>query len=323
MVRRIAATLFAACLAAGTAYGVELKIGMSETTMDPHYHNLRVNNEVLHHVFEALSSVDKSGRVRPLLTKQWTALDDTTWKFELRQDVTFHDGGAFTANDLIYTACRVDQIADSPSPFTLYTKAMASIEAADPHTLIIKTAARHPLLPAELSEIGILSARANGAGGDLTYPTGCATVAAWPQRRDFDTGERAIGTGQFRFATFVANDSVTLERNRDYWSYSSTWERLTFRTILDSDARTAALIAREVDFIAAPAAAKIPWLEFSGSFAVDGGTSSRMAYLQFDHRDDAAAGLTGTDGRSPFTDRRVRAAVAHAIDRSAIVAQLG
>lgn len=325
MVCKTTATIFAACLAVGTAHGVELKIGMSETptTMGPHYHNLRVNNEVLHHVFEALSSVDKKGSVRPLLAKQWTALDDTTWKFELRQDVMFHDGGAFTANDFIYTACRVDQVADSPSPFTLYTRAMASIEAADPYTLIIKTAAPHPSLPGELSKIGILSARANGADGELSYPSGCATIAAWPQRREFDTGERAIGTGQFTFAGMVANDTITLVRNRDYWASNSTWERMIFRTILDSDMRTAALLAREVDFIATPAAAKIPWLEFNGSFTVDGGTSSRMVYLQFDHRDGAAAGLTGTEGRNPFADRRVRAAVAHAIDRNAIVAQIG
>ena len=84
-----------------------------------------------------------------------------------------------------------------------------------------------------------------------------------------------------------------------------------------------ALTERAVYFIAAPAAAKISWFKMSGSYNVDGGTSSRMVYLQFDHREQAAAGVTGTGGRNPFADQRVRAAVAHAIDQAAIVAALG
>src|SRR5215469_18521014 len=144
----------------------ELKIGLSAepSAMDPHFHNLTPNNSLTKHIFDRLTDQDETQHLQPSLALSWRTTDDTTWEFKLRPSVKFSNGDDFTANDVIYSYCRAPRVENSPSSFGIYLREIAAMSAPDPLTVVIKTDAPHPLLATELSTIGILSAKANGAG---------------------------------------------------------------------------------------------------------------------------------------------------------------
>src|SRR5579859_6391692 len=79
------------------AADLRLGIGAEATTLDPHYYNLNPNMEVDDHLYDYLLSFDAQGRLIPGLATAWKAVDDTTWEFALRRNVTFHDGSPLTS----------------------------------------------------------------------------------------------------------------------------------------------------------------------------------------------------------------------------------
>src|SRR6266540_1356288 len=126
---------------AGAAGAQELKIALSAepSAMDPHFHNLTPNNSVLKHIFDRLTDQDENQTVGPSLAVAWRTINDTTWEFKLRPGVTFSNGAAFTANDVIYSVCRAPRVENSPSSFGLYVRAISGMTAPDPLTLIVTT----------------------------------------------------------------------------------------------------------------------------------------------------------------------------------------
>lgn len=90
------------------------------------------------------------------LVTEWKALDDTTWEFKLRAGVRFHDGSAFGPEDVVASLKRVAWMPNSPSPFTIYTRAITDTIIIDPTTIRFKTAAPYPLMPVDISSIHII-----------------------------------------------------------------------------------------------------------------------------------------------------------------------
>jgi peptide/nickel transport system substrate-binding protein len=316
-----AAAMILAAASIGTAGADELTIGLAAepSAMDPHYHNLGPNNAMRTHIFESLVWQDAEQLLEPQLAESWRTLDDTTWEFKLRQGVKFHDGTDFDAQDVIYTVCRIPMVQDSPSSLAIYTKAIAGMEAPDPHTLIIKTDTAYPLLPTELANWGVLSAESNGVEGDITFSReGCDGMGEPPTTAQFNSGEAAIGTGPYKFVSFTPGDRIVLERNDDYWGEQPEWTRVTFRPITSDGPRVAALLAGDVDFIEKPPIQDLERIK-SGGFGVAEELSNRVIYLHFDHAQEPSPGITGTDDKNPFKDIRVREAVSKAINREAIV----
>ena len=109
-------------LAASAAEGRELRIGLAAepTSVDPHFHNLNPNNALRRHIFDALIDTDPQMKLKPALAVSWTAKDATTWEIKLRPGVKFSNGDPFTANDVIYTFCRVPLVENSPSSFATF-----------------------------------------------------------------------------------------------------------------------------------------------------------------------------------------------------------
>src|SRR5258708_37869837 len=166
-----------------SAQAQELKIGLSAepSAMDPHFHNLTPNHSATKHIFDRLLDQDENQRIQPMLATSWTNLDDTTWEFKLRPGAKFTDGGDLTANDVIYSYCRAPRVENSPSSMALNVRAIIDMKAPDPLPLSIKTDDAHPLLPAEISTVAIISAKANGAG-EVTFDRAeCQGVGTYPK----------------------------------------------------------------------------------------------------------------------------------------------
>lgn len=316
------ASLPLAMILATPAFAEDLTIGLASepTSIDPHFHNLGPNNQLRMHIFEGLTQSDEAQRTVPSLATEWEVVDDNTWRFKLREGVTFSDGTPFDATDVVYTICRVPTVENSPSSFVGFISGISAIEIEDPHTMIFRTDAPVPLLPTNLANVGILSAE-NYGGENVVYNGGaCDDLGTPPQATDFDDPSVAVGTGPYVLENFARGDAITLGANESYWGGAPTWDTVVMRPIANEGARVAALLAGDVDVIETPPIQDFDRIRQEGN-QIAQGLSNRVIYLHLDQNPEEGhvpPGVEGTDGENPFTDVRVREAISKAIDRQAI-----
>jgi peptide/nickel transport system substrate-binding protein len=220
-------------VAGAGAQQLDIALSTPITTLDPHFHNLTPNNGMARHVFEPLIASDENQRLHPGLAESWKALSDTEWEIRLRKGVKWHDGSDFTADDVLATFKRVPNVPNSPASFAVFVRQITDIQALDKHTLRLKTASAHPLLPSDLSAV-------------LIVPKAVAETA---KTEDFNSGKAMIGTGPYKFAEYVAGDRVVVVRNDAYWGTKPHWAKARFKMITSAPARVAALLAGDVEII--------------------------------------------------------------------------
>jgi peptide/nickel transport system substrate-binding protein len=297
--------------AEGRAQTLTMGVGAPVTSIDPHYHQLSPNIAVGHMIFDGLTSTDGNARVIPDLAESWQAIDETTWEFKLRRGVRFHNGSEFTAEDVAFTFQRVPNVPNSPSSYGIYTRPIRQVEIVDSHTLRLKTATPYPLMPTDLANIMILDRETHAN----------ATTEG------FNAGPMAVGTGPFRMVSHRNGDRIEFERNDAYWGQKPHWQRVNYRMITNDAARTAALLAGDVDFIDQVPTSDLAKLRNDQRLMLSEITGLRLIYLSFDHsRAEASPFVTDNDGKpipqNPLKDARVRRALSLAIDRGAIVERI-
>jgi peptide/nickel transport system substrate-binding protein len=310
-----AACAWAACCAAiapGTARAdasdtLVLAVGAPVTSIDPHYHNLSPNNSLTSHIFERLVGRDALARPIPGLALSWSAVEPTTWEFRLRQ-AHFHDGSAFTAEDVAYSLARVPRVRNSPSSFATFVQAVTGVDIVDAHTVRMHTAAPYPLLPVDLADVAIIS---HALGAD-------------PATEDFNSGRDAIGTGPFRFVSFKPGAGIELERNEEWWGEKPAWRHVSYRIISNDGARTAALLAGDVALIDSVPTSDANRLREDKRVSISEIVGLRLIFLALDQgHETAPPSVTGPNGealaRNPLRDLRVRQALSLAINRPLLV----
>ena len=305
--KRIAVVLLGAVVAvlfAGTVGAADLRVGMKlePSSIDPHYHNLSPNNSFARHLFDRLVHTNEKQQLGPGLAVSWKPLSDTVWEFKLRQGVRFHDGSPFTADDVLFTFERAPNVEASPSSFGTYTKGK-TLTKVDDHTIHITTERPYPLMPNDVANINIISKK-NGEGAK----TG-----------DYNSGKAAIGTGPYKFVEWVPGDRLVLAKNPDYWGEKAAFDHVVIKPINSGPTRVAALLAGDVDMIDLVPTADIARLKTDPKVVLSQGVSNRVIYLHLDHDRDDSPFVTGTGGKNPLKDVRVRRAISKAINRPAIV----
>lgn len=309
--------------AASSASAQDLTIGLASepTSVDPHYHDLSPNNALNAHIYSGLAAVDAEQAIQPALATSWEAVDETTWVFNLREDVVFSDGSAFDADDVIYTFCRTMNNETSIGSVGTSTVAnFASVEAVDPHTVRITTTAVEPLMPELLAQVMILS---DGISehGEISFDleNNCGVTGAWPSIDDFNTGSAAIGTGPFVLEEFTLGSGIKLSRNDQYYGDAPDWESVEFVPVPSDGPRLAGILSGDYDLIENPAARDIPQIESRDGLEYVSTPSIRVIFLQLDVGREDSPHVSAPDGLNPLMDRRVRQAMSMAIDRQAIV----
>ena len=294
----------AAVLLAGNVGATDLRVGLKlePSSIDPHYHNLSPNNACARHIFDRLVQTDDKQRLHPGLALSWKPLNDTTWEFKLRQGVKFHDGSPFTADDVLFTFERAPNVEASPSSFALYTKGK-TLKRIDDHTIHITTERPYPLMPNDVAIINIISKK-HGEGAKTA---------------DYNSGKAAIGTGPYKFVEWVPGDRLVIEKNPDYWGEKAAFDHVVIKPISSGPTRVAALLAGDVEMIDLVPTADITRLKTDPKVVLSQGVSNRVIYLHLDHDRDDTPFVTGTGGKNPLKDVRVRKAISKAINRPAIV----
>jgi peptide/nickel transport system substrate-binding protein len=295
-------------LAAGSAAAADLTIGIGAdvTAIDPHYHNVTPNNNVAAHIFDYLVLRDERQKPIPGLAESWRTVDPLTWEFKLRKGVKFHDGSEFTAADVVASIERVPLVPNSPSPFTAYTKQIKEVTVVDPYTIRFRTAAPYPLMPTDMTQVAIISAKAAKASTE-----------------DFNSGKAAIGTGPYKLVRYAKGDRIELARHDGYWGGKTPWERVTLRLLPNDASRVAALLAGDVQAIEYVPTSDVARIRADKRLNVYKVIADRLIYLHMDSDRDVSPYVTDKDGKplakNPLKDPRVRKAISKAINRNAIV----
>ena len=249
-------------------------------------------------VLEGLVSYDLNLRPVPALATSWkTSADGLTTTFQLRKNVKWHDGKDFSAADVQYTLLEVWK---KLHPFGRAAFAnVTAVDTPDPHTVIIRLSSPAPYLINYINTYGaqILPRHLYEGKDVLSNPLNNAPV----------------GTGPFVFKEWVKGSHVRLERNPNYWQKDQPYlDGVVFKFIPDAAARTVALEAGEIDVALG---SSIP-LSNLGRFQY----KQRYRINTYYGRYLATIFLTQFNVRKPhFTDRRVRQALAYAIDRNALL----
>ena len=246
-----------------------------------------IDEVVYANIFEGLTRIDAQGEVRPALAENWSIADDgLVYTFRLRDGVTFHDGTSFDSADVRFSLERATA-PDSVNAQKGLFEPIASIATPDPHTVVVTL--KRPT-SAFLFNMG---------WGDA--------VIVGPESVDANK-TNPIGTGPFAFSEWVKGDRVEIRRNDTYWGPPVALAAATFKFINDPAAATAAMLAGDVDaFANFPAPEALAQFAADPRFEVVIGTTEGETILAINN------------AVPPLDDVRVRRAIAHAIDRQAII----
>lgn len=303
--KTFAALLLFTLLTVQPGIGAELRVGLSAspTSVDPQFYVVGPNSAMARNIFDGLVNQDEHQQLQPALALSWTIVDDTIWEFKLRPGVTFHDGTPFTAAAVVASIARVPLAArGSPSSFAAYVQDIASVEPVDDLTVRIMTTKPSPLLLNNLSRIAMLPASSKSL-----------TTA------ELNAGHGVIGTGSFKFESWVPNDRVVLARNPVYWGKPAQWDQVLFRIIQNDTARVAGLLTGELDVIENVPSTDVKTLQARKDVMVASVASNRVIYLAMDQDRANSPFAAGPDGGNPLRKAEVRRAISLALNRPGIV----
>ncbi len=279
-------------------------------TFDPHSAAHQPTFAVHIQVYEPLVDFNSSYEIEPSLAVAWKLIDATTWRFDLRRDVRFHDGTPFTSEDVVFS---LNRAISKTSDFKEYVPSIATAEALDDHSVRITTTVPDPILPDQLSEIFIMSKRwAMEHDALLPADYGDQTVT-YVERH-------ANGTGPFKLVSFEPGVGTVLARNPDWWGLAQNPHNLdgiVNTVIKDPAERLQALLSGKVDFVSDPPLADLGQIERTSGLKIERTNELRTIFLGLD-QGSRELRSSNIKGRNPFADRRVRQAVYQAIDEETI-----
>jgi peptide/nickel transport system substrate-binding protein len=274
---------------------------------DPFYLNTRELVVIGHHVWDTLVIIDpKTAEIKPLLATKWNWVDTTTLEMELRKGVKFHSGKEMDADDVVYTLNHASNKDNAIANFALLAW-IKSAEKVDANKIKINLNRPFPPALAYLAGLGFIMQKGHYDGAPVK-PDG---------KRDFGA-VKPNGTGPYKIVEVKPGDSILMEKNPDYFKDGFKGDpkisKVRFRTIKDSNTRTAELMTGAIDWIWDVPKDQAERIQANPAVTVENAKTLRVAYLQFD--------ANGVSGQKFFTEKRVRQAVAHAINREAITKNL-
>lgn len=239
-------------------------------------------------IFEGLVRMDADYGIVPALATEWEFESPNTWRFTLRDGVTFHDGQPFDANAVKYTFDRIAKAGGGTPGF-----GKDSTKVIDDLTVEVTPTFENRRFVEQIvhPEYSIVA------------PGTIPSLGKAPK-------DTPVGTGPFRFVEYQRQEQLVVERFDDYWGAPATLDKLTFRFIPEANARRLALEAEEVDLIIDAPREAIADLEAKGFVTNPSDVGAYEALY---------ANISGEKGYTILQDRAVRQAISYAIDRDTLV----
>jgi peptide/nickel transport system substrate-binding protein len=264
---------------------LQMAINGDIDNFDPAFNQLILYEATIRNtVFNSLVALDKDMRVVPGLAESWEQPDETTWIFNLRQGVTFHNGKPFSAEDVLHT---FDRTTEQQMTFASKLEPIDQVEALDDFTLQITLSRPVATFLDDMYDIAITPANVS----------------------DEELQQNPIGTGPFRFVSWTPNEAIELERNPDYWEAGKpSLDALTLRVLPDTTAAISNLLAGEVDAIYDVPVADAQSVQGNPDVVFQSPSASGSLFLI----------ELGIANNPDLQDAQVRRALAHTIDRETI-----
>lgn len=225
-----------------------------------------------------------NGKLMPRLAVSWEAVDDDTWRFKLRDGVTFSDGTTFDANDVKHSIERTlspDLVCENGVKF--FGGIKLSTEVHDPLTIDITADPPQPILPLLMSVMTIV-----------------------PEETPMKEYVREpIGTGPYKLSKWDLGQRIVLERRDDYWGEQPEVTKATYLFRTDDAVRAAMVPAGEADIV--------PLLNQN---------DANNPATDFSYLNSETLFLRLNEMAAPFDDIRVRKAMNMAVDRKAFIGTL-
>ncbi|WHY90939.1 glutathione ABC transporter substrate-binding protein [Neobacillus cucumis] len=240
-------------------------------------------------IYEGLVGRDKNSEIQPLLAEKWKQLDDTKWEFYLRKGVKFHDGSPFNAQAVKAT---FDRLLDPKvaSPRAVVFKMVKEVKVVDDYT--VQFILKEPFSP-------LLSILANHEG-DIISPKAIEKY-----------GKKIIqepdGTGPFAFKSWTPGQEIVLVKNKNYWGTQPKIDKVVFKVVPEETTRVSMLETGEAQIAEPLSVEMIDTVEGSQASEVYRSEGYGTEYIGFNVK------------KKPFTDVRVRKAIAHAIEMDSII----
>lgn len=282
--------IFAGALLASTAIGmahaqegeVTIVLGEELDLIDPCMATRsNIGRVVLQNISETLTELDVrgDGDVMPRLATGWEQVDDTIWRFALREGVAFSDGTSFDAGDVVHSFERTQSPENSCEVSRYYEGMGITMTAIDDSILEVASDEPQPIMPLLMSLLTIV-----------------------PSETAMEFTREPIGTGPYVLAAWNPGQNIRLECRDDYWGEQPevTAAEYVFRS--DSAVRAAMVETGEADI-----APSISAIEATSEALDKSYPNSETVYLRIDHE------------VAPLGDERVRRALNLAIDREAFV----
>jgi ABC-type transport system substrate-binding protein len=260
-----------------------------------------------------LSSADRASVLIPGLSTEWKVddADKTKWTFKLRPGVKFHDGSPFNADAVVWNVDKVLR-QDAPqfdgSQVGLTASRMPTLKSArkiDDLTVELLTKEPDSFLPINLTNLFM----ASPAKWQKFYDAASGDDAKAKSKAAWDAFARdASGTGPWKMSSFTPRERLELVKNADYWDKARVphVDKMVLLPMPEANARTAALLAGQVDWIEAPAPDALPEIKQRG-FLIYSNEEPHVWPWQFSR----------VEG-SPWNDIRVRKAANLCIDREGL-----
>jgi len=247
-------------------------------------------------IFEGLLTYDFQLAPQPMLAESWeVSPDGLTYTFKLRQNVKWHDGEDFTADDVVFS---LTKFIPEVHPRSRPTFERAEVTAPDPYTVVVKL--KEPYGPL-IRSFDVISA-----------PIVAKHIYDGSPIRENPSNRAPIGTGPFKFAEWRSGEYIHLVRNDDYWLEGRPYlDEIYYRFIPDSASRALALemgqvqlaTQNDIELVDVARLAAMPHLQVETKGWEWG---APISWLEMNLR------------RKPFDDVRFRKAVMFALDREFI-----
>ncbi len=275
----------------GTTFTVALDSDI--VALDPAFAYDFTTNPVVNQITQGLLTFNENNELVPLLASSWEAVDDTTYVYQIRDDVTFSDGSQMTMDDVMFSIERTMN-PDTASYLLWMFDNVESIEQTGDWELTV-----HLTEPSATWQY-IFGTTAGHIISKAYYEEHAA---------DFGTAEGGLmGTGPYVFDSWTSGQEIVLMKNENYWDTEQeiAIDTLVFKIIPEDTTRVTALQTGEVDFTTSTPADMLETLRADENLDIQDVATLGVTFMAFNTE------------RAPFNDVNVRKAVASAIDLNSI-----
>ena len=246
-------------------------------------------------LFDGLTSLSRDAKLQPALAASWRADSPTTWIFNLRDNVVFHNGEPFTADAVAATLDHLKTPEAAQYFVTRYAATIESVRAIDPLTVAINTYEPDPILPNRLANIIIVA------------------PLAWRELGVDGFAQEPVGTGPFSLIDWGAgNREIELEVFGPSWRKANNVRRVRITVLPDSTTRLQALMSNQIDIAVNLDPDSIPQIESAGF---------NVMVMPAPHLVTLALRNVG-EVSEPLKDKRVRQALNYAINKQVMAEEV-